>query len=322
MPQGIVTVLEEASAYTLGPHFHLVLSGNLAVLSQVSGGDVVEFTEAYTVKKRIQLLVELPRSWPWTKHPTASATADPTGTELNKVAPLPQDGIFFPSRLNFLMWMMLSPGWTARAKYLPSLPIQETAGKKVWDFSTLLDSTPHMSLILTSFIRYLLFPGGHFLAHVSLVVTENTKSGDGYRSSSPQVSGNWRSKHLHPGCTGLSGWQTMNALSHQCWEFGTMSPLSQSSSPLHLLSQRQLRPSVNFNEYTYCGGTMESSLYRQSQEEAWGPCSSSSDLLWAQKRSCAVAEQAVKPKPALLQPLSWALMAATLTLKIFLLHNL
>lgn len=59
-----------------------------------------------------------------------------------------------------------------------------------------------MSLILTSFIRYLLFPGGHFPARFSLVVTENTKqSGDGYQSSSPQVSGNWRSKHLHPGCT-------------------------------------------------------------------------------------------------------------------------
>lgn len=98
-----------------------------------------------------------------------------------------------------------------------------------------------------------------------------------------------------------------------------MSPLSQSSSLLPLFSQRQLRPSVNFNEYTYCGGTMESSLYRQSQEEAWGPCSSSSDLLWAQKCFCAVAEQAVKPKTVLLQPLSSTPMAATLTLKIFLL---
>lgn len=71
----------------------------------------------------------------------------------------------------------MDPDWTERAKYLPSLPIQETAGKKVWDFSTLLDSTPHMSLILTSFVHYLLFPGGHFPAHVSRVVTENTEWG-------------------------------------------------------------------------------------------------------------------------------------------------
>jgi hypothetical protein len=81
-------------------------------------------------------------------------------------------------------------------------------------------------------------------------------------------------------------------------------------------------PQWNCNEYTYCGGTIGSSLYGHSQEEDRSPCRLSSDL-WVQKCSCAMAEQAVSqthtsPAPELCIPR----MAATLTPKIFFLHNL